>query len=175
MADKMTSKGPRQMPQPLGLYASDLFRRSDDYLAASERLLHSSGRELLFPVFFLLVHGYELLFKSYLATRNTPKKRLKELGHRLSALREQCEIEKMPTVPELEIYIAALNEMNGDDDFRYPIGYVLKLPPPNECLRIARELQALVAPIVSSSHVDATLDLASNTRRIRGRKIQWSD
>jgi hypothetical protein len=168
-------KGPFQKPQPLGLFAGDLYRRSDDYFEAFERLADSPGRELLFPMYFMLAHAFELLFKSYLATLNLPKVDIRGLNHDLVKLRERCENQKMPTVPDLDIYVATLHEMNRHDDFRYPMGYNLTVPPPKDCLKIAREQQKLIAPLISHAHVLATVENAASTRHLKGRKVQWSD
>jgi hypothetical protein len=163
------------MPQPLGLFAGELFERSNDYFESFDRLASSPGRELLFPMYFIIAHAFELLFKAYLASQSESKKTIRGFSHKLEELREQCERQKMPTVPNLESYTATLNEMNRHDDFRYPMGYILKVPQPNDCLHIARELQKLIAPIVNSSRVDAELRFAASTRHLKGRKVEWSD
>jgi hypothetical protein len=166
---------PISMPQPLGIFAGELFERSKDYLEAFERLSTSPGRELRYPMYFLFAHSLEVALKAYLASQNVSKKKIFACRHDLTVLHRRCLEAKMPAVPDLEKYIAGFHEMNGDHDFRYPTGYNLHVPPPAHCLEFMQKLRAAISAVVTSAHAVATLEFASNTRHLRGQKVAWSD
>lgn len=165
-----------EMPQPLGIYAAELFKRATEYLEAAERLLGSPGPELSYPLFYLLTHAMELSLKAYLAARGISKRDLmgRKIGHDLLVLLSRCQELGIPTVCDLPLYTASLQEMGRNHDFRYPTSYILRPPPPQECVNIIRALLAGIKSVVAKANVEATVNFASETRHL-GTKVRWSD
>jgi hypothetical protein len=165
-----------EMPQPLGIYAAELFKRATEYLDAAERLLASPGPELSFPLLHLLTHSMELSLKAYLASRGVGKRELKAkaIRHDLSELVLRCEKASLPAIPDLSLYANSLQEMNRDYDFRYPTNYNLRPPPPAQCVAITRALLAAIETPVATANIEATINFASETRHL-GTKVRWSD
>jgi hypothetical protein len=163
------------MPQPLGLFAGDLYRRGKEYLDAFESLTHHQGDKLLFASYFLFAHSIELFLKAFLATKGVSKKDIRTLGHNLPKIMAKCVQHSMPHVAQLNEYVAHTFEMNKDFDFRYPSGYELSMPRPNECAPIAQALAAALEAIIAREHLRAQLHFASDTAKHRGKKIRWSD
>ncbi|MFO1097585.1 MAG: hypothetical protein U1E81_04710 [Xanthobacteraceae bacterium] len=165
-----------EMPQPLGLFAHELHSRGKEFLTAFEKLSELGNDDLNYPLYFLLAHSIELLLKSYLAAKGETKDKLsRQLRHNLKNIYNQCKLNLIPDVPDLCLLVACLHEMNKDNDFRYPSGYILEVPKATECLTVARSLAEVVAPAVQNAAIDATLRFASSTRHHRGRKVRWSD
>ncbi|MFK4657159.1 hypothetical protein [Bradyrhizobium japonicum] len=167
---------PYEMPQPLGIFAGEQLVRAGDYLDAFERLAKTPAPQPLYPMYFLFAHCLELLFKSFLAARGVPKKKLKEpkLRHDLIALLDLCEAKQLPEVTDLRTYVASIQEMNSDHDFRYVTNYSLSLPGPSHCIAIAKKLKDTIGPIVSEAATIDQVTLAAMTRHLKGRKIRWS-
>jgi hypothetical protein len=164
-----------QMPQPVGLYGGELLQRASDYVDAFERLIETPGKQLQFPMYFLLAHAIEILLKAHLAARgNRTKRQFVNLGHRLDAIYADCD-PPIRNVKHLDRLVAYLTEMNRHHDFRYPSGYKLAVPSPTDCLPVVRELQATISPAVNQSAIKAQIQHASDTRHLTGDKIQWSD
>jgi hypothetical protein len=163
------------MPQPLGLFAGDLFKRGVEYLDAFEFLTATKEDQFQFSSYFLFAHSVELLLKSYLATCGVSKKDIISLSHRLPEILECCEKHSIPKIENLSAYVLHTHEMNRDFDFRYPSGFVLTMPRPAECAPIARALAAAIRPVVTKAALDANLKFASETRIHKGKKIRWSD
>jgi hypothetical protein len=163
------------MPQPLGMFAGDLFKRGVEYLDAFEFLTASHEEQFQFASYFLFAHSIELLMKSFLATCEISKKDIISLSHRLPKILECCEKHSIPKIKNLSAYVTHTHEMNRDFDFRYPSGFVLTMPRPAECAPIARALAAAIRPIVIKASLDASLRFTSETRIHKGKKIRWSD
>jgi len=173
----MTQSDIVEIPQPLGLFAGDLFNRAQEYLSAFEYLTER-GNERKFPYasFFLLAHAIELLLKSYLAAKGVPKKELKsKFSHKLCLARDECERLLVPDVPELKLLIERLNDMNEDYDFRYPSGYVMQFPPVDHSLKIAKDFSHAIRGTIEVAHNKAEIQLASDMRHHQGKQVQWSD
>jgi hypothetical protein len=166
---------PVSMPQPLGIFAGELLERSNDYLEAFSRLAASPGRELRYPMYFLFTHSLEILLKAYLAACNVSKERIIACRHDLQTLHKRCADAKLPVIRDLDKYVRGFREMNSDHDFRYPTGYNLSVPPPDQCLGFIQELKEVIAPVVNQARIEATLKLAGDTRHLQGQKIAWSD
>jgi hypothetical protein len=163
------------MPQPLGLFAGDLFKRGEEYLNAFAFLTADSEDKFQFSSYFLFAHSLELLMKSFLATCEISKKDIVSLSHRLPEILECCERHSIPKIENLSTYVAHTHEMNRNFDFRYPSGFVLTMPRPEECAPIAKALAAAIRPIVIKAALNANLKFASETRIHKGKKIRWSD
>ncbi|WP_436282203.1 hypothetical protein [Rhizobium sp. LjRoot258] len=166
-----------EMPEPLGLFAGQLFDRAREYLSAFRLLAEREG-EMQFPKYFALTHAVELFLKSYLATQGIPKLDLrsgKKFGHQLDKLFVKCEELGMPVNAHLGDLIGELNEKNSDYDFRYPSNYILRLPSPRLCLEVILPLEGALLPIVTRERNRAQVQWAAETRHLRGCKIRWSD
>jgi len=164
-----------EMPQPLGLFAGDLFKRGIEYLDAFE-FLNKDREQFQFAGCFLFAHSLELLLKSFLAAHEVTKHEIRYvLRHDLPEILKRCKEYSFPFVAYLDQYAAHTFEMNKDFDFRYPSGFVLTMPRPAECAPIARGLAAAIQPIVFKASKDANLKFASETRIHKGKKIRWSD
>lgn len=166
-----------EMPQPLGLFAGDLFTRAQEYLSAFEYLTEGE-KERKFPhaSFFLLAHAIELLLKSYLTSKGVPKKDLqRKFSHRICLARDECERLSAPDAPDLKPLVERLNDMNEDYDFRYPSGYVLELPPVAHSLKIAKDFSEAIRETIEVAYMKAEIQFASDTRHYRGKRVQWSD
>ncbi|HTS42460.1 MAG TPA: hypothetical protein VMH84_18195 [Xanthobacteraceae bacterium] len=164
-----------EMPQPLGIFAGDLYDRGIGYLSAFEVLSRENNQTLLYASYFLFAHSLELLLKSFLAARGTTKKAIRDFGHNLPEIFRACVQQSIPKVADLEPYVHHTFEMNRDFDFRYPSGYNLSMPSPKECVPIARALANTIEPIINRTRIDANLQFASDTRQFRGKKVRWSD
>jgi hypothetical protein len=168
-----------QMPQPIGLFAGDLFARAQEYLSAFEDLT-KGGTEEKFPHVssFLMAHAIELLLKSFLAANNVSKDDLqRKFGHKLCKARDECEALSMPDVQDLKPLVERLNDMNDDYDFRYPSGYHLHTVPPARSLKIAKDFSESIREIIATARDKAFNRHMADTREIRrqGKKAQWSD
>jgi hypothetical protein len=164
------------MPQPLGLFAGDLYARGLEYLEAFKTLAGRNDGKLLFVGYFLFAHSLELLLKSFLAANGVEKNVIRRtLGHKLPEIMQMCNLHSIARVENLEPFVAHTYEMNKDFDFRYPSGYKLSMPRPDECAQIADALVVAIHPTVSQAAVKAQLKFTSDTRVHRGKKIRWSD
>jgi hypothetical protein len=166
-----------EMPQPLGLFAGDLFERGSDYLSAFKELTNAGNLRHRHAESFLLAHAIEVLLKSFLVAKGTPKAALgkSKLKHNLSHILDVCEQRQMPTVNMLRPLCNQLAEINSDFDLRYPTGYNLSLPGPVHTTPIADALVQALGPIVRSACGDALVRHAADTRHLQGAKIRWSD
>jgi hypothetical protein len=168
-----------EMPQPLGLFAGDLFARGVEYLTAFKRLTEGEAELLPHASYFSCTHAIELLLKSYLAAQGVSKKELRQrkfnLVHDLPNILGRCQTLSMPHVQDLDRLVDHLHEMNKDHDFRYPRGYKLELPPIAKCLKVADELKETIQPIITSAQLSASIHFAADTREHRGKKVRWSD
>jgi hypothetical protein len=163
------------MPEPLGVFAGELFKRGLEYLDALE-ILALQNDQLLYASYFIFAHSLELLLKSFLAANGVKKKVIRyELGHKLPQIMDMCETHSIPHVANLIEFTAHTFEMNKDFDFRYPSGYNLSMPKPKDCISKARTLVAAIEPVISRAEIEAQLRFASETRIHRGQKIRWSD
>jgi hypothetical protein len=164
------------MPEPLGIFADELFKRGVEYLDALEVLAGQKDRQLLYASYFLFAHSLELLLKSFLAANGVTKKIIShKLSNKLSEIIKLCELNSIPHVVNLREFVAHTFEMNKDFDFRYPSGYNLSMPRPSECIPVARALAAAIEPIVNREALSANIRFASETGKHRGKKIRWSD
>lgn len=164
-----------ERPQPLGLFAEDLFNRAVEYANAFEKLTERVS-EPTFPhaSYFLLAHSLELFLKAFLASRNVDKTTLsKKLGHHLDAVHAKCKKVGIPAIAGLDDLVFYMREMNGKHDFRYPTEYALTVPRPVECLTIIEALKVAIWPAVQAVGIDAALQFASDTRGWRGQKVTW--
>lgn len=136
----MTSTGLRQvsdrlweMPERLGIFAGEMLTRGKAYFRAFPVVSERDERDLRFPTYFLLAHSVELVLKSYLVAKGTPKKALgkKPLGHDVRAIYSECERNGLAVAHQLMRPLANrlteinsdLTEINSDYDLRYPSGY----------------------------------------------------
>jgi hypothetical protein len=165
---------PVEWPQPLGIFARDLFRRADEYLGAAEHLA-AGNTKVKFPTYMLLAHSLELFLKAFLSCREVPKKDTKSMLHNLDAIMAAAEQRGLPHVDHLRGFTATLQEMNRDHDFRYPTGYRLSLPKPQDCIDVIAALRERIEAEIERASVIAETQLASDTRHLRGRKLVWSD
>jgi hypothetical protein len=164
------------MPQPLGLFAGDLYARGLEYLEAFKMLAARNDGKLQFASYFLFAHSLELLLKSFLAANGVEKSVIRyTLGHNLPEIMRVCNLNSISHVENLESFVAHTYEMNKDFDFRYPSRYRLSMPRPDDCAQIADALVAAIHSTVSQAAVGAQLQFASDTRVHRGKKIRWSD
>ena len=165
-----------EMPEPLGIFAGELFKRGVEYLKALEILASHKDGTLLYASYFLFAHSLELLLKSFLAANGVTKKVIRyKLSHRLPEIMDLCETYSIPHLENLKEFVAHTFEMNRDLDFRYPSGYNLSMPKPDECVPIARALAAAIEPVVNRAAIFAQIRFASETKMHRGKKIRWSD
>lgn len=163
------------MPQPIGLFAGDLFQRAAQFIEAFEILI-CSKRPPEFAAYFLFAHSLELLLKSYLAANGVKKHEIeKKLKHDLWRILTQCETRSLALDTDVIAFIRHTYEMNQTHDFRYPTGYHLSMPRLSECLAIARRLERQIQPVVSAAAGKAAVEFAAQTRHLKGKKIRWSD
>ena len=114
------------MPEPLGIFAGEMLTRGKAYFRAFPVVSERDERDLRFPTYFLLAHSVELVLKSYLVAKGTPKKALgkKPLGHDVRAIYSECERNGLAVAHQLMRPLAnRLTEINSDYDLRYPSGY----------------------------------------------------
>jgi|GEM_PF-1630814 len=165
-----------EMPQPLGLYAGDLFNRGKQYFEAFKLL--SRTQDLPYPSYFCLAHSLELSLKAFLAAHGVTKKTLKEsFGHSPEKLLEKCKKHGLPDIELLKELAERLQDMNSAPtyDFRYPSGYVLHLPPVEQAISAMTGLCDAITAKIGSAALKANLQFASDTRNLRPKKIRWSD
>ncbi|MGZ2452729.1 hypothetical protein ACVIRO_005546 [Rhizobium ruizarguesonis] len=165
-----------KMPEPLGLFAGQLFDRGGEYLDAFRSLAEHDGL-MMHAKYFTMAHAFELFLKSFLATRGVSKKELqhRQLGHKLDNIYEKCVTLGIPAVANIDVFAREVAEKNRDFDFRYPSNYNLRLPSPRLCLEIIDPLVGVLQPLVSSARSRAQIQCASDTRHLKGHKIRWSD
>lgn len=165
-----------EMPQPLGLFAGDLYARGLEYLEAFKVLADRNDGKLQFAGYFLFAHSLELLLKSFLAAKGVEKSVIRHtLGHKLPEIMQVCKFHSIAYVENLEPFVLHTYEMNKDFDFRYPSKYKLSMPRPEECVQIADALVAAIHSTISQAAINAQLQFSSDTRAHRGKKIRWSD
>ena len=165
-----------EVPEPLGIFAGEMFKRGVEYLEAVEVLASQRENKLEFAGYFLFAHSLELLLKSFLAANGVTKREIRRgLSHRLPDIFDLCERHSIPHVENLEELSRHTFEMNKDSDFRYPSGYVLSMPRLVECIVTVRALVEAIEPAVSWAAISAQLHFASETGAFRGKKIRWSD
>jgi hypothetical protein len=177
MEDEIKHQKIIEMPEPLGLFAGQLFDRGSEYLAAF-RLLSKHEDEMMHAKYFLLAHSFELLLKSFLAASGITKAELKhpkKFGHDLDKIFAGCRRLSLPHIENLEFFVREIAEKNSDYDFRYPSNYNLYLPSPKLCLELMDPLEAVLRPIISQVRVSAQLKWAEETMHLKPAKIRWSD
>lgn len=166
-----------EMPQPLGLYAGDLFNRGKQYLEAFKLL--SRSQDLPYPSYFCLAHSLELFLKAFLAAHGVTKNDLKAVGlrHSPEKLLEKCKEHGLPNIELLKELAERLQDMNSAPtyDFRYPSGYVLHLPPVEQAISVMTSLCDAITAKIGSAALKANLQFASDTRTFRPKKIRWSN
>ncbi|AZO34037.1 MAG: hypothetical protein EOS76_06775 [Mesorhizobium sp.] len=153
------------------MFAGDLLIRSVEYLDAFEVLVEPAQPVRHFASHFLLAHSLELALKSFLAASGTSKADIFDLGHRLKRILKRCKTKGLPEVNLLCELVAQMEPMNKLHDFRYPAGYHLVLPFTDESLTVVRSLHRAIAPKVQMERVKATLQFASDTRHLMGKKV----
>jgi hypothetical protein len=166
-----------EMPQPLGIFAGELYDRGLEYWGAFRSLTDSDKTPYVYASYFLLAHSLELLLKSYLAARGVSKKELRahQLRHDLAKIYDRSSELGIPDVSNLRVFCLSVHEMNRDYDFRYPSGYNLHVPSFRLCREIMEELLGKIDPMVASVRVRAQLDHIADTLHLKGKKIRWSD
>ncbi|MDK1494123.1 hypothetical protein QN219_29560 [Sinorhizobium sp. 7-81] len=115
-----------EMPEPLGLYAGQLFARGEEYLEAFRRLSEHDG-QMMHAKYFMMAHAFEVLLKSFLAARGVSKKELqhRQLGHNIENIYGKCLALGIPSIANIEVFAREITEKNRDFDFRYPSNYNL--------------------------------------------------
>ena len=166
-----------EMPQPLGLFAGQLFDRGTEYLEAFEIL---SANDLKYhPAYFLCSHSLELFLKSYLAASGVSKSKLREprnkKHHNLPAFLNECEAMSIPAMVDLKDFTSAIYSMSEDFDFRYPTNYNLSVPEPAICLRVLSALRDAILPTISRERIYAQIHFAADIRNDRDKQVRWSD
>jgi hypothetical protein len=169
-----------EMPQPLALYAFDLFERADQYRRATKVLSELQPEPpygLAYPMYFSLAHALELYFKSFLVLHGMTKKETKrsEIRHSPLKLFNLSRGAGLARIDMLEHMALQIEEMNRDFDFRYPTGFRLHLPTMSMCLPVVDELHKALAPIIADARDRAQLQWSADTRHLQGHKIRWSD
>ena len=176
----LADDGIYEMPQPLPIYAYDLFERADQYRRATKVLSELQPEppyKLGYPMYFSLAHALELYFKAFLVLHGMTKKdtRRSEIRHSPLKLCKLSQEAGLPVIEMLEHMSLQVEEMNSNFDFRYPTGFRLHLPTMSMCLPVLDELHDNLAPILTDARADAQLQWASDTRHLQGYKIRWSD
>jgi len=169
-----------EMPQPLGLFAGQLFDRGTEYSNAFDALVGTdSVPRFCHASYFLCAHSLELFLKSYLAASGMSKTKLREprnkKNHNLPAYLSECEARLIPSVLDLNDFTSALYAMNQDFDFRYPTNYNLSVPEPSICSRVLSALRDAILPTISRERIYAQIQFAADTRNDRDKQVRWSD
>lgn len=163
------------IPQPNGLFAGDLLRRANDFIESFDKLT-SNEPNPSFSAQFLIFHGCELLLKAFLASQEVSKKEIRTYSHDLEKLIESATSGySLHATESFQRLITRLNMMNRDHDFRYPTGYNLSVPPPDECLEVITPQKEIISEIVLECEHKALLLHRANTRKWLGHQIRWSD
>ncbi|WP_147021428.1 hypothetical protein [Methylobacterium radiotolerans] len=163
-----------EMPQPLGLFASDLYQRGSEFLSAAN-LVFRQAADLSYPGNYLLAHALELLLKSHLASCGTSKQSIKKLGHDLTSIFTECISLGLPKINKLPDLVEHISVMNSDHDFRYPTGFDIMMPVSQSSVAIVGELKANIGRQVETARAASSLKFAADTRHLRGKKVRWSD
>lgn len=169
-----------EMPQPLSLYAFDLFERADQFRRATQVLAElqpTPPYKLAYPMYFALAHSLELYLKAYLVLQGMTKKETKQasIRHSPSKLCDLCYEQGMTRIDMLAHLALQIEEMNSAFDFRYPTGFILHLPTMGLCLPTLEELHNMLRPIVTNARAAGRMQWAADTRHLEGNKIRWSD
>lgn len=163
-----------EIPQPLGLYGRELYRRADEYVTAFEILTESSDTELAYPRYYLLTHAIELYLKSFLAAHEVTKLDLQhKYKHQLKRSWKKCRALGLKEVPNLPELVKRMDLMNRHQDFRYPSGYNLQLPYASECMAVISQLQEAIKNPVMSAGLKAEIRFHGEYRTYQ--KVRWAD
>lgn len=159
--------------QPLGLYAGDLLVRTREYFDAFIQLGTQGERAHLFARYFLFFHALELLLKAYLASKGISKRDLRtKYGHQIEVAYNKALDLGMPPMSDIKLIAHNLDIMNSKQDFRYPSGYNLHVPPPGYCQKSYEALRAAIEQTISTEVVKAELRFNSE---FRGKTVIWED
>ncbi|TWF57366.1 hypothetical protein [Neorhizobium alkalisoli] len=164
-----------EMPEPLGLYAGQLFDRATEYFEAF-RVLAPRDLELMHAKYFLLAHALELYLKSFLASNGVKKTELREtkkFGHNLPNILSKCVEFNIPTIENLDIFVREIHHKNEDFDFRYPSNYNLRVPSPDLCMSVLEPLHKNLRPIIEKTRVRAQIEWAQDTRHLKGKNVDF--
>ncbi|RUX95827.1 MULTISPECIES: hypothetical protein [unclassified Mesorhizobium] len=175
---KQVSAALWEMPQPLGLFAGDLLKRGRSYYQAFQIVAEREEASLSFPAYFLLSHAVEVVLKSYLVAKGTPKIALGKglLRHDVGLVFDECERQGLTVADQLVKPLAKqLAHINENYDLRYPTGFILSIPSPSLCVPAVDALISEIAPMVEASAIKAELQFGADTRHIRPSKVRWSD
>lgn len=140
-----------RLPQPLGLYAGDLLRRSQEFGAAFGTLDVRPDSGLHYPAYYLLSHATELALKAFLAARGTDKSSLKKLDHNLKRIANRALQANLPVVDMFDLMIERLNNLNKEHSLRYPAWRFFDFPMPSECSTVLSSLQEAIRPTVDNA------------------------
>ena len=169
----MPQKPVIDVPQPIGLFAGDLLSRSKQYFAAFEALTEEDLQRLAFPRSHLYFHAVELLLKAFLAATGMQKRDIRKLQHGLAGALGVA-IER--GMPEMSFDVAAfcrtLDEMNRDQDFRYPTRYRTSMPPPGYCAGVYTAILRQVEATVDAAVAEAEIPFRTQHS---GHRVRWSD
>ena len=161
------------MPQPLGIYANELYHRAKIYTEANAVLDVEANKDFLYPGFFLLAHALELALKSYLAACEVSKDDIRDYGHDLKKLHTDCLEKGLPQVEDVDHLVRHLARMNKGPDFplRYPPGYFTSVPTPAGCLAAMEALLAVIGRAILPAALQAQLQIIQPG----GGLILWTD
>ena len=90
-------------------------------------------------IFFCIGHSIELSMKAYLLKTNATEKLLKDLGHNLEYLLEECSKHGLETSYMNKDSISQINIYFSKHDFRYPNMTEMLVPGASEALETAFE------------------------------------
>lgn len=162
---------PITKPQPLGLYAGDLFARAEEFLLVFEALVQDDA--MRHARYFLLAHSIELAIKAFLAAKGVPKAKLRgrPYGHDIVFMWSEAGRLGLKSDTDLGTFVANTAEMNDRFDFRYPSGYRLHVWGPKSASDAMRRMLEAVHPAVEMARVDAELDFHTWPKAT----YQWED
>lgn len=161
------------MPEPLGIFAGELYRRADEFAGGFEALDVRKNPRFLHVGYYLLSHSVELALKAFLAAKGVTKREIRVANHDHAALATRAGDLGLTAVPSLDDLLHGLGIMNSEQALRYPAGRFEGTPDPDECLAVLRSLLAAVLPTVTAESIKARVRLAGEARG--GKRVEWSD
>ncbi|WP_292081367.1 hypothetical protein, partial [Mesorhizobium sp.] len=115
----------------------------------------------------------ELLLKAYLASKGVSKRGLRlGFGHKIEDIYEAAVALGMPPIGNVKMIANNLDLMNSQQDFRYPSGYKLNVPPPSFCRETYNALHTAIEPRIPTEVLKANLKFHWD---FRGKTVIWKD
>jgi hypothetical protein len=156
--------------QPLAVFGADMFALAEQYLDAFSALKVKENVTRLRPAYFLLSHATELALKSFLVNMGYDHNSIFKLNHNMKRIHVEATNNGLLDVPQLNLLIDHLADMNDENSLRYPAYQFISVPDAEECAEVCRTLLGAIGPRIKRAGFVAMMKLRA---RHPGCDFSW--